>query len=303
MSYATTRRLLILTTAGCLTMFASSAWAGGYGWWKWVIDPDFGPAVNVTGINDPMAADGCPIESPDGLSLVIASRRDGGDNDIWASDRASVDEPYGPPLQLPAPINSADDDFCPTPVSDRSLYFVSTRPGGCSTGGNMYVSRQGIGGEWSEPELLECAPEGPNFDGAVFSPSVIETWRGTFLFYSADGKRSEQDIYVSKLGKDGKFGPGHLVRALSQAGVDDRMPNVRHMGRGLYEVVFSSTRAGGSQDVHRAVSYRLPFHWSKPVKLGPNVNTEDESETRATLSEDGKRLYFGRSGEIYVSER
>jgi len=62
MSNVTTGRLLVFGAAGCLTMFASTAWAKG--WWQEVIDPGFGPAVNVTGINDPLAGDGCPIESP-----------------------------------------------------------------------------------------------------------------------------------------------------------------------------------------------------------------------------------------------
>jgi hypothetical protein len=39
-----------------------------------------------------------------------------------------------------------------------------------------------------------------------------------------------------------------------------------------------------------------------PVNLGANVNT-DASETSATLSGDGKRLHFGRNGDIYISER
>jgi hypothetical protein len=50
------------------------------------------------------------------------------------------------------------------------------------------------------------------------------------------------------------------------------------------------------------VSHHLPFQWKEPVNLGSNVNSA-ESETRSTLSTDGERLYFGRSGEIYVSER
>ena len=50
----------------------------------------------------------------------------------------------------------------------------------------------------------------------------------------------------------------------------------------------------------------LPGPWTPPVNLGA-VNT-DGTEQRATLSQDGKRLYFGRvpvngTSDIYVSER
>jgi hypothetical protein len=42
--------------------------------------------------------------------------------------------------------------------------------------------------------------------------------------------------------------------------------------------------------------------WSAPINLGDNVNTPG-SETRATMSWDGRRLYFGRDGDIYTSSR
>ncbi|MBX5460939.1 MAG: PD40 domain-containing protein [Steroidobacteraceae bacterium] len=51
----------------------------------------------------------------------------------------------------------------------------------------------------------------------------------------------------------------------------------------------------------------LPGPWTPPFNLGPAVNTNG-TEQRATLSNDGKRLYFGRvleggTSDIYVSER
>lgn len=299
------KRVALISTL-CL-LPAGTLWAQGWGGET----GGFQPAIPVSAVNDPAAADGCPIESPDGLSLVIASRRgSGGDNDIWSADRDSTDSPWGEPAPLPAPVNGPDDDFCPTPTAGRLLFFVSSRPAAC-TGGNMYLTRQGLTGLWSEPTLLPCAPEGPNFNDAVFSPSLVKSVTGTFLFYSSFGERGDHDIYVSQLGRDGQFGPGIRVAALSNLADDDRMPNIRHMGWGRYEVVFSSDRAtwghknlpgAGGQDVYRAVSHRLPFNWSEPENLGPNVNTAG-SETRSTLSRDGKRLYFGRDGEIYVSER
>ena len=59
---------------------------------------DWSPATPVAEVNS-TSPDGCPIESRDGLSLYIASMRPGtlGGNDIWAADRASKDEPFGPP--------------------------------------------------------------------------------------------------------------------------------------------------------------------------------------------------------------
>ena len=74
--------------------------------------------------------DGCPIQSPDGHSLYLASNRPGGKGglDIWVSTRANTGDPWGAPENLPEPINSASDDFCPTPLHGDELLFVSSGP-------------------------------------------------------------------------------------------------------------------------------------------------------------------------------
>ena len=86
------------------------------------------------------ALDGCPIQSPDGLSLYIASNRPGGRGglDIWKATRASANAQWGAPQNLGEPVNSAADDFCPTPVGKRGLFFVSREalPGACGQGGS-----------------------------------------------------------------------------------------------------------------------------------------------------------------------
>ena len=277
---------------------------------------EWSTAVAVTEINS-SAGDGCPHEAEDGLSIFIASPRDGslGSNDIWAADRASIDAPWGEPRNLGEPVNSAFADFCPTPALGRSLFFVSERPGDgtgptpCG-GGDIYLSRQSPAGGWGEPQLLPCWPDGPNTPGGERSPSYVETWYGTFLFYSTNDTGTDQDIYVSQLGRDGKFGPGLRLAALSLAGYDDLMPNVRTREDGALEMVFSSNRetwgrnrkAAGGQDVYVSYSWLPTRGWSAPVNLGDAVNTAG-SEQRATLSHDGKRLYFGRNGDIFMSRR
>ncbi|HKS54430.1 MAG TPA: sialidase family protein [Steroidobacteraceae bacterium] len=263
--------------------------------------------------------DGCPIEAPDGLSLFFASARPevpgNIGNDIWVADRESLTSPWQPPKNLGAPVNSLANDFCPTPVYGRSLFFVSERSdngtvdGPCG-GGDIYLSRQSPAGGWSPPVMLDCAPKGPNFKGQERSPSLVETWFGTFLFYSSNGDDGgDQDIYMSRLGPDGKFGPGRVVQELSTP-TEDIMPNVRQRDDGAFEIVFSSDRptwgngqpAMGKQDVY--ISYTLwpTARWSQPRNLGGAVNTGG-IEQRSTLSADGKRLYFGRDGDIYVSQR
>jgi hypothetical protein len=239
---------------------------------------------------------------------MIASGRPGGlgDLDLWVIDRAAVGEPWSAPKNLPPPINSSAADFCPAPF-DRSLFFVSARPNaeGCG-GGDIYLSRQSPAGDWSEPIHLPCAPNGPNTAGVERSPSLVETWYGTFLFYSTNQgvAGANEDIYVSIMDDDGNFGRGWRVNALSTAGYEDQMPTVRAKGDG-FAITFNSNRpdrdAQGGQDAYYATASFLPFWWTKPQNLGANVNSA-ANETRVTLSHDLQRVYVGR-GDVYVSER
>ncbi|HEY8518469.1 MAG TPA: hypothetical protein VIN61_00195 [Gammaproteobacteria bacterium] len=326
-------RKTISGAAAALAVWTVSASpAAAHGWLfklhGWPFAPNWGAprlvSAGENGVSKPGVNDGCPIETADGLSLVFASSRDGDPNDIWAADRARIGDAWSEPRRLDPPISSPAGDFCPTPVRGRSLLFVSTRPGACPGeqpgGGDIYLSRQSPAGGWSEPVHLGCAPDGPNTTGGERSPSLVETPYGTFLFYSSNGNPTDgtvgpnQDIYVSVMRKDGTFGPGRLIPALSTPDFNDIMPNVRERPEGGYEMVFSSDRTSsplgpapkGAQDVYMSFAWFLPGPWTPPVNLGA-VNTE-AVEQRATLSHDGKRLYFGRvpaggTSDIYVSER
>ena len=104
----------------------------------------WGTAVPEVDVNT-AAAEGCPIESPDGLSLYIASNRAGGTanpdaNDIWVFHRESIDGPWGPAENIGQPVNSASADYCPTPLRGKALLFVSTRPGGRPSGRSSSTS-------------------------------------------------------------------------------------------------------------------------------------------------------------------
>ncbi len=270
-------------------------------------------AVPVVEVNSTVA-DGCPIESRDGLSLYIASVRPGtlGGNDIWAADRASKSDPFGEPQNLGAPVNTNAADFCPTPIYGSHLMFVSERPGPetCGAGpglGDMYIIRRNAAFGWGEPQHLGCIENGtgPNSAAAEFSPSLVNTKEGTFLYFSSTVS-GNHDIYVSKKLRNGEFGPPSPVTELNTE-FDDRMPNISSDG---LEVVFSSTRTTdakgaasfGSFDVFYARRHNTKQQFSAPVNLGPGINTAG-SETRSSISWDLKRLYFGRDGEIYSATR
>jgi hypothetical protein len=270
----------------------------------------WGVAVPEVGINT-AAAEGCPIESPKGDELYIASNRAGGignpdPNDIWVATRSSIGGAWSAPVNLGAQVNSAAADFCPTPLPGKRLLFVSNRAGpqacGLAPAGDIYLTRRNPAHGWATPTHLGCDADGtgPNFPGAEFGPSLVETAQGTLLYFSSNGYGGDQDIYVSRQRSDGSFAPATVVAELS-TDFEDFMPNVSRNG---LEIVLNSNRPGGYglQDVYTAHRTSTSDPWSTPVNVGPNVNTAG-SETRSSLSGDGTRLHFGRDGDIYVSTR
>lgn len=271
--------------------------------------PHFGPwnaAQKIDEINGNHAdlntpsQDGCPIQSPDGLKLYIASNRPGGKGglDIWMATRASKQSPWGAPVSLPEPINSASDDFCPTPVGKHGLFFVSRRAiAGVTCGlGDIYFARRDQNGEWGEPHHFSCAPEGPNSALDEQGPSYAQGQ----LYFSSSSAVVPGDLYVSQRNGPLSFGPATPIAELNDAGANDIQPNVRKDGR---EVVFSSNRAGGfgGQDIWFATRATADGPWSVAVNLGPTVNT-GLGESRPSLSRDALQLLFGRAGPAGTGE-
>ena len=122
-----------------LTLFFDSNRSGGHGsfdvWTTtrptasepWREPVNLGPTVNTGNW------DGLPRISADGLSLIFTSDRPGGqgNTDLWESKRATVENPWGSPVNLGPTVNSASEELsqCVSP-DGLELYLSSDRPGG-----------------------------------------------------------------------------------------------------------------------------------------------------------------------------
>jgi hypothetical protein len=246
--------------------------------------------------------DGCPIQSPDGLSLYMASNRPGGKGglDIWVATRSSTRNPWGEPTSLPEPINSAADDFCPTPLHGGGLLFVSRRVvDGVTCGlGDIYYAHNTFWRGWSTPQHFVCDPGGPNSALDEQGPSYVQ---GRLYFSrSTLPPGNSGELFVSKLRGNMTFGQASAISELNDGAANDIQPNVRHDGR---ELVFSSNRSGGAggQDIWAATRKSVKDPWSVPVNLGSNVNT-GLGESRPSLSWDARQLLFGRAGAAGTGE-
>jgi hypothetical protein len=262
------------------------------------------------------ALDGCPFISRDGKTFYMASNRPGGLGgiDIWVSTRASVQDGWGSPVNVGAPVNSPANDFCPTIARDGHLfYFVSNREGGCG-GDDIYTTRLRPDG-WDPVENLGCDVNSAANEASPFP--LPERSKGPVLYFSSNraggftdeapgAVAGDSDLYESA-SHGGTFGVPQLVAGANSA-ADDGQPNVRRDG---LELFFFSTRSGGVgvADLYSAPRSSTTEPWSTPVNLGPNVNSA-LADTRPSLSWDGTTLYFGStrpggegSSDHYVTTR
>ena len=233
--------------------------------------------------------DGCPSVSRDGKMFFIASNRPGSQGiDIWVSRRASTDQPWGEPVNMGEPVNSAANDFCPMASRDGTeFYFVSNRAGGCG-GDDIYTTRRRPGG-WEPVDNLGCdGAGGPNSAANEASPFPLpERDSGPTLYFSST-RSGSSDLYLSR-SHGGAFGPAEAVNGLNTLAAEGH-PNLRRDG---LEIFFFSNRSGAlGNDIYSATRASTEDPWSTPVNLGPNVNSA-ASETRPSLSWDGTTLYFG----------
>jgi len=155
-------------------------WEGSWDIWvtrrdtigdDWDTPMNLGPPVNSS------ALDYGPSISADGLELYFCSERPGGEGppDIWVTTRATVSDPWGPPLNLGPPVNTSGQEHAPRLSTDGlELYFSSyERPGGYGAADIWVTKRTKVNDPWGPPINL----------GSVVNSSADEN----FPIISADG--------------------------------------------------------------------------------------------------------------------
>ena len=254
---------------------------------------DWSPPVNIGPPVNTGLAEIAPVLSKDGLSLYFvrtASAGGFGGQDIWVSQRASIDDAWGFPLNLGSTINTAFNEFGVSLTLDgHTLYFASNRPG--VGGQDLYVSRRHNKRDdfgWQPPVNLESINTVAN---EILAAHFEDDLTGVTTLYFASnrpGGLGGDDIYVSTLLPDETFGPPVLVEALSSPSADIQ-PSIRRDG---LEIFLASPRVGTHGGLDLWVSRRASTSdpWSIPVNLGPLNSASNDA--RASLSFDGTELYF-----------
>jgi Tol biopolymer transport system component len=327
-----TRTRIAYATVAVIALGVSFSWstsqAANYSEWS---EP-----VNLGATVNSPAPDIAPTISKNELSLYFSSTRPGGSGgfDIWVSQRARRQDPWGPPQNLGAAINTASNDQGTALSRDgHLLFFVSDRPGGYG-GQDIWVSWRAHTRDdfaWQPPVNLGA---GVNSDASDHGPGYFENDDDgvPLLYFGSDrsGGLGLDDIYVARLTRQGSFAPPTLVAELSTPDADVG-PDVRRDGRemylhsnrpgsfGLFDI-WVSTRERVSEawsapkrldaiGGHRSARRHELTVWAEPANLGVIVNTTF-AEGQPAISSDRKTLFFFSnrpggvgSADLYVTTR
>lgn len=304
---------LLMGVFSISTAAASDGNEPRFGPWQPAVNIDIWPGADPT-VNT-AALEGCPSVSPDGLSLYFASNRLGGYGglDIYVSHRAHQHGAWGPAANLGSTVNTAGDEFCPTPLRDRhTLLFVSTRQDLAVHCGladiyrstlehNARVRARGFEGVWGTPVNLGCKV---NSSADEAGPFLVREGNHFALYFSST-RGGNSDIYSALLLGDWEFSTPAAVPGLNTPSSDAR-PNIRHDG---LEMCFDSDRLGGSgsSDLYIATRTSIAEPWGAAINAGTAVNSA-ASEVRCSISWSGTSMYFAstRSGgqsDLYVTRR
>ena len=265
----------------------------------WSAPVNLGPVIN-SAFNDEQ-----PAISKDGRSLYFTSNHPGpfGGFDMYVSQRARDDDPWGSPVNLGSIVNTASNEGNPAFSRDGHLmFFQSDRPGGLG-GIDLWVSwcrnkHDDFG--WQTPVNLGAGvnsaanDNGPSYfeNGDEDSEHDGEDEEGTpQLYFGSDrpGGLGLADIYMSEQTAAGCFGPAVLVTELSSP-MAENAPSIRRDG---LEIFFHSNRTGsiGLNDLWVATRESTHDAWSTPVNLGATINTAF-ADQQPYLSSDNTTLFF-----------
>jgi len=166
------------------------------------------------------------------------------------------------------------------------LYFISNMPADSVSEGNedIWLCTK-TDGRWSEPLNLG-APV--NTASKEFYPSV--TVDGTIYYTHLDPVAGEEFIYRSRL-DNGVF------QEPEKLGPNVNIGSARYNAFVAADESYIIVPAYGMPVSYGATDYYISFrdsldNWSQPVNMGPEVNSAFPGEWSASVSTDGKYLFF-----------
>ena len=207
-------------------------------------------------------------------TILVTRLRDG----VWSEPKV-MEHMQDPAWRNIEPCISADG---------KKFFFMSNRPDP-ATGEEKgdediwVMEREGDG--WGEPRNLGLPVSSEHLE---FFPSL--TRDGTLYFTRRDKTSGEEAIYRSQL-RDGKYQE------------PEKLPEQVNSGQARFNAFvapdesFIIVPTYGRKDSLGATDYYISFRdaddrWSEAVNMGGKINTSGGSEYSASVSPDGKYLFF-----------
>ena len=157
-------------------------WYGGYDIWvskRATKDDNWGRPINLGPMINSASNETSSCLSADGLELYFSSRRSGGhgNDDIWLSIRATVNDPWEDPVNLGSVVNSSASE-CISFLSSNGLLLLfnmechpSARSRGFGSVDMWVTTRASVFEPWNTPVNLGPMVNSSNLDcGARISP-------------------------------------------------------------------------------------------------------------------------------------
>lgn len=239
-----------------------------------------------------------PVISPDGRTLYFArishpqnTHGAKGSQDIWFAE-VGTNGHWNPPRRMTAPLNK-DQYNCAygiTPDGNTMLIKGAYVNGNYETRGFSLSKRTASG--WSPPQKI-ALPGYEKMSKGQFDCGYLSADGKVLLMAFSEKKNSkEDDLYVSFRQKDGSWSkPMDLGAEVNTSAFTETTPFLAADGATLY---FSSDRQGGlgSNDIYVCKRVDKTWkHWSKPVNLGPAINT-DGYDAYYSVSASGEYAYL-----------
>jgi outer membrane protein OmpA-like peptidoglycan-associated protein len=242
-----------------------------------------------------------PVISPDGRTLYF-DRKDHPNNianpdkpgtiydDIYKS-RKGDDGQWKEAVNVGKPLNNGSHNFVNSisPDGNTMLLANTYNADGSPKGAGASITRRIKGQGWSIPEELKI--EGFNNNNAYVSFFMSNNNSVLLMSIEDNDSYGEKDIYVSFPKEDGGWTKPANVGADLNTMVGEYSPTLASDNTTLY---FASKGHYGYGGYDIYMTKRLDDtwkRWSKPVNLGPKVNTVD-SDMAFSIPASGKEVYI-----------
>lgn len=220
--------------------------------------------------------------SPDQSELFFSRRSDIQGNENRIMHMKKIKNVWTEPALPSFALDLIEYEAFITPDSQKVI-FKSQRPkpdGGAKEGGIWYAQKEQKG--WKQAQYL------PGAINKEWIMSVTSTLDGTLYFTGpsgiarsrfSNGEYAKPEVLPKEINKNKYFVASHPYIAPDES-----------------YLIFD---AEGMTNSELFISYRKKDgSWTEAMKLGPQINTE-QYECIATVSPDGKYLFFNRDNDIY----